>query len=168
MVPVVIVNPSSPRHMKHRRRSRRRSHHRKHSTRRHRRNPSIPFKGLALAGLGGAVIGGISYALGMTELGEAARAGITAASGAVLGGVTAMASPMAGAGIAGAGVGIATKEAIAIGMAPKAAENTKTKTMGRVVSAEQLEAVVDRRVAAMLGARNANPTMDLRQRQRAA
>ena len=160
MVPVVILNPSSKAHMhkkKHRKHRRTTSHHKRRSYRRHRRNPAIPWMGLALAGLGGAAVGGLSYALGMTTLTAGPIAGITAAGGAVIGGLVSMASPMAGAGVAGAGLGIGAKQGIDALMAAPATE-TKTKAMGRVMDAQQLEAVIDNRVRQLMeGRRDYSP-----------
>lgn len=159
MVPVVILNPSPRRKskkMKHKSRRRRRSHH-KTSRRRvhHRRNPSIPWKGILLAALGGGALGAGRYALEMTTLSPLYLGGISAAAGLAAGAAVSMASPMAGAGVAGAGMGIGVRDVLAATVALPASSNTadKTKSMSRVIDSQQMERIVDAKVRQLMEAR---------------
>jgi hypothetical protein len=147
MVPVVLVNPGTPKMAKKK----------SGKGKKRRRNPSIPWKGLGLAALGGMAIGAARFAGEMSGLSDGWLGGITLAVGAGAGALTSMASPMAGAGLLGAGVGLGGKDILSATVTLPAATSTSsgtTKTMGMVFSAPQMNAVIDERFAQLMAARS--------------
>ena len=91
------------------RRRRRRAPARKRTTRRRRRNPKFDFMGTLVAGLGGAAVGGGAYALEGVDMKPEFKAAILGGGGIALGVLASAWSTAAGAGLAGAGAGIAVK-----------------------------------------------------------
>jgi hypothetical protein len=90
--------------------------------RRRRRNPSFDVKGTAMAGLGGAAMGGAAYALEgykNEKFTPPWRAAALAVGGALLGVLASGYSKSVGAGIAGGGLALGTKVALDHYMAKK-------------------------------------------------
>lgn len=146
MVPVVILNPGKPKMAKKKK-------GKKHHSRR--RNPSVPWKTIGLAALGGAAIGAARFAADMSGLSEGWLGGITIGVGAGTGALVSMASPGAGAGIVGAAVGLGGKDVLSATVAlPASTSSSTTKTMGMVFSAPQMNAVIDQRFAELMAARS--------------
>lgn len=152
-VPVLLMNPDEEDQMARRKTTRRKTTRRRSSTRRRttaranprrrrrraaprrttrrrrrRRNPKMDLMGMLIAGLGGAAVGGGAYALeGQVE--PQYQALILGAGGVLLGSLASMYNAKAGAGIAGAGVGIAAKQLLDLYIAQN---GNGTQGMGRI------------------------------------
>jgi hypothetical protein len=155
-IPVLLMNPEhnpmARKRTTHRRpaahaKARRRHHNpsnprrRRATHRRRRRNPSIDFKGLALAGLGGLGVAGAEFALdGVTSITNGYQALILAGLGLVGGGVLSMWSPAIGFGVFATGVGIgAYKGGTMLLAAPSTGSTTTTPAQTQGLGAVQAE-----------------------------
>ena len=155
-IPVLLMNPEQTNMARTRsrrttkksphRRPRRRhnpSNPRRRSYGRRRRNPSLDWKGLLLAGLGGTAVAGTEFALdGATSITNGWQAAILAGVGIVGGTLLSLWSPPIGLGVFATGVGIgAYKGGTMLLAAPSTASTTTTQTQGLGATQAQLRAV---------------------------